>query len=64
MEEHNILLAVSLPHLDSEAEMRKFFGSKVVSVHHWTFSVKAPTIICRSAPRELKKSNLAELKLL
>ncbi|PCH41718.1 DUF654-domain-containing protein [Wolfiporia cocos MD-104 SS10] len=25
------LLAVSLPHLDSEAEMRKFFGAKVVS---------------------------------
>ena len=25
------LLSVSLPHLDSEAEMRKFFGSKVVS---------------------------------
>lgn len=26
----NALLAVSLPHLDSEAEMRKFFGAKVV----------------------------------
>lgn len=28
--EQNSLLAVSLAHLDSEAEMRKFFGSKVV----------------------------------
>ncbi|KAI5117523.1 hypothetical protein M0805_009531 [Coniferiporia weirii] len=29
-EKHNVLLAVSLPNLDSEAEMRKFFGAKVV----------------------------------
>lgn len=29
-EQQNALLAVSLPHLDSEAEMRKFFGAKVV----------------------------------
>ncbi|KLO13821.1 DUF654-domain-containing protein [Schizopora paradoxa] len=27
----NALLAVSLPHLDSEAEMRRFFGAKVIS---------------------------------
>ncbi|KAH8115679.1 DUF654-domain-containing protein [Phellopilus nigrolimitatus] len=30
-EQQNMLLAVSLPHLDSEAEMRRFFGSKVIS---------------------------------
>jgi hypothetical protein len=32
------LLSVSLPHLDSEAEMRKFFGSKVVQANKTTSS--------------------------
>lgn len=29
-DKQNALLAVSLAHLDAEAEMRRFFGSKVV----------------------------------
>ena len=32
--DQNALLSVSLTHLDSETEMRKFFGSKVVCMHY------------------------------
>ncbi len=46
------LLSVSLPHLDSEAEMRKFFGSKVVSASKasgsGTSSGRRPAIAAKS----------------
>ncbi|KAL5488434.1 hypothetical protein ACEPAI_6552 [Sanghuangporus weigelae] len=56
VEEQNALLAVSLAHLDSEAEMRKFFGSKVISAS------KAQERQPRGAKAALKglKSNLTK----
>jgi hypothetical protein len=51
------LLSVSLPHLDSEAEMRKFFGSKVVAANR-------PSSTNPSARRNagVQKSNLTRPK--
>ena len=43
------LLAVSLPHLDSEAEMRKFFGSKVVQANKSTSSGPSGSSLRRQA---------------
>ncbi|KAL5530807.1 hypothetical protein ACEPAF_7065 [Sanghuangporus sanghuang] len=56
VEEQNALLAVSLAHLDSEAEMRRFFGSKVISAS------KAQERQPRGAKAALKglKSNLTK----
>ncbi|TDL17622.1 DUF654-domain-containing protein, partial [Rickenella mellea] len=52
----NSLLAVSLQHLDSEAEMRKFFGAKVISAS------KAETKLPRGARAATQhlKSNLTK----
>ncbi|KAG6871957.1 hypothetical protein C0995_014534 [Termitomyces sp. Mi166 len=55
----NALLAVSLPHLDPTAEMRKFFGSKVVSSSSSSStSATAASRNTRRAAAVTQKSNL------
>lgn len=50
------LLAVSLTHLDSEAEMRKFFGAKVIQAHKSGPSASSGSSSRRHAA--LQRSNL------
>ncbi|KAG6880137.1 hypothetical protein C0992_005221 [Termitomyces sp. T32_za158] len=54
----NNLLAVSLVHLDSTAEMRKFFGSKVISSSTNSSSTAGSSRNSRRAPAIKQKSNL------